>query len=98
MSYHLTRICTGHGHLMSYLANVGKKISTKWLYCDGVKEDAEYTLLACRKLDQARNQVEKKTGTKLNVDNLVDIMIKIKMVHVGGCARARVLSYIRRIY
>lgn len=78
MNYHLTQAFTGHGCFQQYLWRI-KKAETTECTCGGDRDDAEHTLFVCSRFLRHRIQLEAQTGERLEVRNMVEVMLKSKM-------------------
>lgn len=77
VNYEITQCLTGHGSFMSYLKRIGKRKTTKCMYCEE-EDDAAHTLFVCERWHVERFEANIKTSRVLSPDNIVGCMLESK--------------------
>lgn len=74
VTYELSQFLTGHGHFRSFQFKIKKARHERCRYCEHIKDNAEHTILHCKKFEIIRNECIEKEG-ELTKDNIIEKML-----------------------
>ena len=94
-NYYLTQALRGHDCSKEYLCRFKKKNDALCEYCEDEEDDANHTLIVCKKFDEERGRLSRIIGVTLTADNMVQEILRnekkwnIILKHVGAIMKVK---------
>lgn len=75
LDFFMTQFLTGHGSFGTYLLRFHLKQNDSCLYC-GSRDSPEHAIYSCNKWKELKENLERKLGEKITVENTVRLMLR----------------------